>query len=112
MSGGTAGCVTEPTRSKNLKAFEVWKVGGSRTKAFATCRRVPATEFVQACDLFEEAVHVRWCLKLAPECAMASYGLAATSLNWFTTGDLEAPEVKRGLAFLWDAARAQHDTII
>lgn len=55
---------------------------------------------------FEEAERsFRWCLKLDPQCAMAYWGLAATSLNWFSEPVLESPESKRGLEFLREAVR-------
>ena len=55
---------------------------------------------------FEEAERsFRWCLKLDPGCAMAFWGLAATSLNWFSDPELESPEAKRGLDFLKEAVR-------
>lgn len=55
---------------------------------------------------FEEAERsFRWCLKLDPDCAMAYWGLAATSLNWFSEPALESPEAKRGLEFLKGAVK-------
>ncbi len=55
---------------------------------------------------FEEAERsFRWCLKLDPDCAMAYWGLAATSLNWFSEPALDSPEAKRGLDFLKEAVR-------
>lgn len=90
-----------------------WRMEGIGRSHFPITTKTPEVQewFDQGNTLlhsfwFEEAERsFRWCLKLDPECAMAYWGLAMCSLNWFSDPKLESPEEKRGLEFLKDAVR-------
>ncbi|MCC6409554.1 MAG: redoxin domain-containing protein [Planctomycetes bacterium] len=108
-----------PGHSAHGSAFDTglrqrpWRMEGIGRTHFAVTTKVPEVQawFDQGNTLlhsfwFEEAERsFRWCLKLDPECAMAYWGLAATSLNWFSKPELDSPEAKRGLEFLKEAVR-------
>ncbi len=109
----------QPGHSSHGSAFDTglrqrpWRMEGIGQTHFAVTTKVPEVQewFDQGHTLlhsfwFEEAERsFRWCLKLDPDCAMAYWGLAATSLNWFSEPPLESPEAKRGLEFLKGAVR-------
>lgn len=117
----TAGTLADdrPGHSAHGSAFDTglrqrpWRMQGIGKTHFAVTTKVPEVQewFDQGNTLlhsfwFEEAERsFRWCLKLDPDCAMAYWGLAAASLNWFSPGTLDDPVSKRGLEFLKDAVR-------
>ena len=108
-----------PGHSAHGSAFDTglrqrpWRMEGIGHTHFAITAKTPEVQewFDQGNTLlhsfwFEEAERsFRWCLKLDPDCAMAYWGLAATSLNWFSEPSLDSPEAKRGLDFLKEAVR-------
>ncbi len=116
-----AGAVADdrPGHSAHGSAFDSglrqrpWKMEGIGRSHFAITAKNPEVQewFDQGNTLlhsfwFEEAERsFRWCLKLEPENAMAYWGLAACSLNWFSEPALDSPEAKRGLEFLKGAVR-------
>ncbi len=109
----------QPGHSSHGSAFDTglrqrpWRMEGIGHTHFAVTTKVPEVQewFDQGNTLlhsfwFEEAERsFRWCLKLDPDCAMAYWGLAATSLNWFSDPALTDPGAKRGLDFLKEAVR-------
>jgi peroxiredoxin len=108
-----------PGHSAHGSAFDTglrqrpWRMEGIGSTHFAVTSKVPEVQtwFDQGNTLlhsfwFEEAERsFRWCVKLDPDCAMAYWGLAATSLNWFSEPALDSPEARRGLEFLKEAVR-------
>jgi peroxiredoxin/tetratricopeptide (TPR) repeat protein len=108
-----------PGHSAHGSAFDTglrqrpWRIEGIGRTHFAVTSKAAEVQawFDQGNTLlhsfwFEEAERsFRWCLKLDPDCAMAYWGLAATSLNWFTDPESDRPEYKRGLDFLKEAIR-------
>lgn len=109
----------KPGHSSHGSAFDTglrqkpWKMEGIGHAHFPITTKVPEVQewFDQGHTLlhsfwFEEAERsFRWCLKLDPDCTMAYWGLAATSLNWFSDPTLSDPYAKRGLDFLKEAVR-------
>lgn len=109
----------KPGHSKHGSAFDTgmrqkpWRMEGIGRTHFAITTKVPEAQewFDQGNTLlhafwFEEAERsFRWCLKLDPDCAMAYWGLAATSLNWAADAASSGPEDKRGPDFLKEAVR-------
>jgi len=109
----------QPGHSQHGSAFDTglrqrpWRMEGIGQTHFPVTTTDPEVQawFDQGNTLlhsfwFEEAERsFRWCVKLDPKCAMAYWGLALTSLNWFADPAGDSPENKRGLEFLREAVR-------